>query len=124
MTAKLNLVAGKALSSSSSPRTHIPMSEPDITSEDIAAVVEVLNSKCLSLGPRLQKFEEAFAAYTGTRYAVGVSNGTAGLHALFEERKLGRAMKLLPRLSASSHRLIAYYMSEPNRFSSISTKHL
>ena len=89
MTAKLNLVAGKALSSSSSPRTHIPMSEPDITSEDIAAVVEVLNSKCLSLGPRLQKFEEAFAAYTGTRYAVGVSNGTAGLHAVIRGAEIG-----------------------------------
>lgn len=85
---KLNLVAEKA-PSSSAPRPHIPMSEPDITPEDIDVVVSVLNSKCLSFGPYLQKFEEAFAAYTGTRYAVGVSSGTAGLHAVIRAAGIG-----------------------------------
>ena len=115
MTAKLNLVAGKALSSSSSPRTHIPMSEPDITSEDIAAVVEVLNSKCLSLGPRLQKFEEAFAAYTGTRYAVGVSNGTAGLHAVIRGAEIGAGDEVIttPFSFIASANCILYERAKP-----------
>jgi perosamine synthetase len=58
----------------------IPMSEPDITRAERAAVLEVLRSPTLSIGPRLELFERALASYIGTRHAVGVSNGTAGLH--------------------------------------------
>ena len=43
-----------------------PMSEPDITEDDIAAVVDVLKSKRWSLGPVLEAFEDAFALYTGS----------------------------------------------------------
>ena len=71
------------------PRPHIPMSEPDITPGDIELVVDVLKSKWLSLGPYLQKFEQAFAAYIGARYAVGVSSGTAGLHSLVRAAEIG-----------------------------------
>jgi dTDP-4-amino-4,6-dideoxygalactose transaminase len=59
---------------------NIPMSSPDISDDDIRVVVEVLNSKQLSMGPFLERFEQAFADYIGTRYAIGVSSGTAGLH--------------------------------------------
>lgn len=58
----------------------IPMSEPDITRAERAAVLEVLRSPTLSIGPRLELFERALASYVGTRNAVGVTNGTAGLH--------------------------------------------
>lgn len=60
--------------------TMIPMSEPDITRAERAAVMEVLRSTTLSIGPRLDLFERALATYVGTRHAAGVSNGTAGLH--------------------------------------------
>jgi perosamine synthetase len=65
------------------------MSEPEITSGDIELVVNVLKSKRLSLGPYLQKFEEAFAAYIGTQYAVGVSSGTTGLHSVIRGAEIG-----------------------------------
>jgi len=58
----------------------IPLSAPDITDTEIAAVTEVLRSGRLSLGPQLDAFESAIARYTGTQHAVGVSSGTAGLH--------------------------------------------
>ena len=58
----------------------IPMSAPDIQPDDIRLVVEALSSKQLSMGPFLDRFETAFADYIGTRHAVGVSSGTAGLH--------------------------------------------
>ena len=58
----------------------IPMSSPDLTDADIAAVTEVLATRYLSLGPRLSEFEERFADYVGARHAVAVSSGTAGLH--------------------------------------------
>ena len=58
----------------------IPLSSPDITDEEIAAVTSVLETTSLSLGPRLLEFEQAFAAWTGAAHAVAVSSGTAGLH--------------------------------------------
>jgi perosamine synthetase len=45
-----------------------------------AAVVQVLRSGQLSLGPRVAAFEEAFAARIGARHASAVASGTAGLH--------------------------------------------
>jgi perosamine synthetase len=56
------------------------MSAPDIQPEDIRLVTQVLESKVLSIGPFIESFEREFAAYVGTRHAVAVSNGTAGLH--------------------------------------------
>jgi perosamine synthetase len=44
------------------------------------AVVEVLRSGQLSLGPRVSEFERAFAARVGAPLACAVSSGTAGLH--------------------------------------------
>jgi len=67
----------------------IPMSEPDLTEDDIEAVVRVLRSKRWSLGPCLEAFEETFARYVGTRYAVGVSSGTAGLHCAVAAAEIG-----------------------------------
>ncbi len=58
----------------------IPMSAPDITQAEIEAVMEVLCTPHLSLGPRVTQFEEAFAAYVGAKYAVAVNSGTSGLH--------------------------------------------
>jgi len=56
------------------------MSCPDLTQAEMAAVAQVMRTSQLSLGPRLTAFEEAVAAYVGTRYAVGVNSGTSGLH--------------------------------------------
>lgn len=58
----------------------IPLSSPDITAKDIDAVVEVLHTPTLSIGPRIEEFEGLCAKLAGRRYAVGVSSGTAGLH--------------------------------------------
>src|SRR6202042_3083614 len=58
----------------------VPMSAPDITPEDIALVTRALESRILSLGPFLDQLETAFAAYVGSRHAIGVTNGTSGLH--------------------------------------------
>jgi perosamine synthetase len=57
-----------------------PLSRPDISDEDVKAVVDVLKSPNLALGPRLDEFESAFAEYVGTTYAVGVNSGTSALH--------------------------------------------
>ncbi|MGA8742268.1 MAG: DegT/DnrJ/EryC1/StrS family aminotransferase [Terracidiphilus sp.] len=59
---------------------NIPLSAPDITEAEIAAVTAVLRTPHLSLGPELAAFETAFAEYHSVPHAVAVSSGTAGLH--------------------------------------------
>ena len=56
------------------------MSSPDITDAERQAVAEVLNTSSLSMGRRIDHFEEAFKKYTGSKFAIGVNSGTAGLH--------------------------------------------
>lgn len=58
----------------------IPMSSPDITAAEIAAVNQVLQTSYLSIGPQIVAFEQAMAQYVGTSHAVGVNSGTSGLH--------------------------------------------
>lgn len=59
---------------------HIPMSGPDITQAEIDAVNDVLTSRYLSIGPKIEAFEKAVASYTDTAHAIGVNSGTSGLH--------------------------------------------
>lgn len=58
----------------------IPLSRPDIAEDEVQAVVRTLRSGRLSLGPEIEAFEREFAEYIGTKEAVAVSSGTAGLH--------------------------------------------
>src|SRR5205807_7153735 len=48
--------------------------------EVMAAIEGVLESGNLFLGPETRAFEEEFAAYCGTRFAIGLANGTDALH--------------------------------------------
>jgi perosamine synthetase len=58
----------------------VPLARPVLGEEEERAVLEVLRSGQLSLGPRVPAFEEAFAARLGVAHASAVSSGTAGLH--------------------------------------------
>lgn len=51
-----------------------------IGSEIRAAVERALPRGRYVLGPELEAFEQAYAEFCGTRYAIGVSNGTDALH--------------------------------------------
>lgn len=58
----------------------IPYGKQNITEADIQAVIETLQSDFLTQGPKIKEFEDAFAQYVGSKYAVAVANGTAALH--------------------------------------------
>src|SRR4051794_21021273 len=58
----------------------IPLARPVIGPEEEQAVLEVLRSGQLSLGPRLAEFERDFAGWLGAPHASAVSSGTTGLH--------------------------------------------
>src|ERR1700735_4451486 len=62
-------------------QTLLPYGRQSVDESDIQAVVDVLRSDWLTTGPRVEEFEEAFAAWVGAKYAVSFSSGTAALHA-------------------------------------------
>jgi UDP-4-amino-4,6-dideoxy-N-acetyl-beta-L-altrosamine transaminase len=58
----------------------IPYGRQNITEEDIASVVEVMNSEWLTQGPGIAEFERNMANICNAKFAVAVSNATAALH--------------------------------------------
>ena len=79
------------------PAAHaqIPLSRPDISETDIQAVVDVLRTPFLSLGPKLPEFESAFADYVGARFATATSSGTAALHLAVKALGIGRGDEVI-----------------------------
>ena len=67
----------------------IPLARHDVRPEDISAVVDVLKSDRLSLGPRTQAFEKALAEAVGVPHAVAVNSGTSALHLLIRALDIG-----------------------------------
>lgn len=64
-----------------SEKKFIPISKPSITQKEIDYVTDAVKSTWVSsLGPYISEFEEKFAKFCGTKYAVTVSNGTTALH--------------------------------------------
>jgi perosamine synthetase len=58
----------------------IPLSSPDVTEQEIAAVTSVLRTSSLSLGPKVKEFERAIVRYVGAAHGIAVNSGTSGLH--------------------------------------------
>jgi dTDP-4-amino-4,6-dideoxygalactose transaminase len=67
----------------------VPLSKPDVSEREIERVCEVLGSGRLSLGPCVPEFEQQFAAYIGTRYAIAVNSGTSALHLITRALEIG-----------------------------------
>jgi dTDP-4-amino-4,6-dideoxygalactose transaminase len=67
----------------------VPLADVTVDEADIAAVADVYRSGWLSMGPRTEELEAAFAAYTGARHALAVANGTAALHLICLAAGLG-----------------------------------
>jgi perosamine synthetase len=58
----------------------IPMSRPLIEQDDIDEVMSVLKTPFLSMGPKTDAFENKFAEFVGSKYAVALNSGTSALH--------------------------------------------
>jgi dTDP-4-amino-4,6-dideoxygalactose transaminase len=56
------------------------MSAPDLTETEISAVHQVLQTRYLSIGPKIAAFEQALSSYVGVGHSIGVNSGTSGLH--------------------------------------------
>jgi perosamine synthetase len=93
----------------------IPLSRPDITQKEIDAVVEVLSTPTLSIGPTLDEFENQVAKLTQRRHAVGVSSGTAGLHCAMIAAGIGAGDEVIttPFSFVASANCILYVGAKP-----------
>lgn len=58
----------------------VPLSAPDITPQEMQAVLAVLGSGRLSIGPRIEALEAAVAARAGRKHGIGANSGTSALH--------------------------------------------
>ena len=58
----------------------IPIAKPNIGEEEKKAVMKVLDSGMLAQGQKVKEFEDNFAKYIGTKYAIATNNGTTALH--------------------------------------------
>ena len=64
----------------SEERYRVPMSSADLDQSDYDAVLEVLHTGRLALGPKSEEFERRIAEYVGVEHAVTVNSGTSALH--------------------------------------------
>jgi perosamine synthetase len=93
----------------------IPLSRPDISPREIDAVVDVLNCDTLSIGPRLDEFEQMVAKLTQRRHAVGIANGTCGLHCCMIAAGVGPGHEVIttPFSFVASTNCILYVGAKP-----------
>lgn len=75
--------------------TTLPYGRQCVDDDDVAAVTETLRSAWLTTGPKVEQFEQALAACTGTAFAVAVSNGTAALHAAMYSLGIGKGDEVI-----------------------------
>jgi len=96
-------------------RKFIPYGRQYIDEEDIQAVVEVLKSDYITTGPKIDELEKRIAEYTGAKYAVAVSNGTAALHAACFAAGIGLGDEVItsPMTFAASANCILYMGAKP-----------
>ncbi len=73
----------------------IPLAQPDITEAEIQAVLSVLKTGRLSIGPHLEKFEAACAKRAGREFGIGVNSGTSGLHLCMRALGIGKGDEVI-----------------------------
>lgn len=73
----------------------LELSGPDLTDEEVEAVVSVLRTRHLSLGPKLVEFERAVADYVGCSHAVAVNSGTSALHLIVRALGIGEGDEVI-----------------------------
>jgi perosamine synthetase len=93
----------------------IPLARPDITEQEIEAVISVLSTPNLSLGPKLEEFEKKIAEYVGVHHVVAVSSGTSALHLVIIALDIGEGDEVIttPFSFVASANCILYERANP-----------
>src|SRR5947209_10900542 len=95
--------------------TLLPYGRQEILEEDIKGVVDTLRSDWLTTGPKVDEFEEAFAAWVGSRHAISFSSGTAALHGAAFAAGLGPGHEAItsPLTFAATANCVLYQGANP-----------
>lgn len=93
----------------------IPYGRQTIGDDDIQAVTDVLRSDWLTTGPAVEHFEADVCAFTGARYGIAVSSGTAALHAAMYALGIGPGDEVIvpPMTFAASANCVLYQRGTP-----------
>lgn len=98
-----------------SAKSFLPYGRQIIDADDISAVINVLQSDWLTTGPSVEHFEADVCSYTGAKYGVAVSNGTAALHAAMFALGIEKGDEVIvtPMTFAASANCILYQGGTP-----------
>jgi perosamine synthetase len=92
----------------------IPVFKPSYGKEEFEAVKKVMKSGWVGLGPKTQEFEEEFAKYIGTKYAIALNSCTAALHLAMMVMDIKRGDVLTtPITFVSTNHAILYNAARP-----------
>jgi perosamine synthetase len=95
----------------------LPFARPDITEEEIAAVVAVLRSGWITTGPEVRAFEAEFAKSIGAAHAVAVNSCTAALHLGLEALGVGEGDEVVTStVTFTATAEVAEYLGARTRF--------
>ncbi|MFZ2657243.1 MAG: UDP-4-amino-4,6-dideoxy-N-acetyl-beta-L-altrosamine transaminase [Victivallales bacterium] len=96
-------------------KSMIPYGKQSIDKSDIDAVIDVLQSDFITTGPKVSEFEKTICDFTGAKFAVAVSSGTAALHcAMFAAGiKAGDEVIVTPMTFVASSNAILYCGGTP-----------
>ena len=93
----------------------IPVANPIFQEEDAKAVYDVIKSGWISMGKKVEAFENLICDYTGSKYAVAMNNGTSTLHSILMSLEIGPGDEvIIPSLTyISSANSILYTGATP-----------
>jgi perosamine synthetase len=93
----------------------VPFFRPAVSDPEIAEVVATMRSGWLTTGPRVRRFEGAFAKAVGAAHAVAVNSGTAALHLALEAMglKSGEAVLVPTMTFAATAEVVRYFGAIP-----------
>jgi perosamine synthetase len=96
-------------------KSEVPFFRPELTTNEIAEVVDTLRSGWLTTGPKVRRFEQDFARAVGGRHAVALNSCTAALHLALEALnvKPGQAVLVPAMTFAATAEVVAYLRAVP-----------
>lgn len=95
--------------------TFLPFSPPSLGEEEIAEVIDTLRSDWITTGPKVRRFEQDFAAFTGAPASLALSSCTAALHVALATLGVGPGDQVIttPMTFCSSVHVIEHVGAQP-----------
>ena len=93
----------------------LPFALPDTDETEIREVADAIRSGWITTGPKVKRFEAAFAAVVGARHAVAVNSCTAAMHLALEAAGVQRGDEVIttPYTFAATAEVIRYFDAKP-----------